>query len=329
MISFDLRKSTAAFGAAALILVGSGCATKKHVRQVVGPVEARVSGAERTNREQQAALGELNNSVARADEKAQDAEQKAVSAGQRADQAGQRADQANQAAQTARARADEGYSLAEQTRSRLGELSENIDNYRQVTTAKVNFAVGKYQLTKAMMEDLDNAVAQLQGTKNYILEVQGYTDSTGTAAANLELSRKRADAVVRYLTTKHNVPLRRISMLGLGEDDPNADNKTRAGRKEARRVEIRVFSRDLGGQNASNTGMNSGATTSSDASMPRLTQQGAGSGTTGTYQQGGSQAGVGTRSRTETGVTDSTNGNRSTVGSTGAGNGNTTTPNQP
>ena len=88
MNSLHLRKSTATFGAAALILFGSACATKKHVRQVVGPVEARVTDAEKTNRQQQAALGELNNSVARADEHAQDAEQKAVSAGQRADAAG-------------------------------------------------------------------------------------------------------------------------------------------------------------------------------------------------------------------------------------------------
>jgi outer membrane protein OmpA-like peptidoglycan-associated protein len=289
MIKFDIRKSSATFGAAALILFGSACATKKHVRQVVGPVEARVTGAEQTNRQQQAAIGELNNSVARADERAQEADQKAVSAGQRADQAGQRADQANEAAKVAHNRANEGYSLAEATRSRLGELSENIDNYKQVTTESVLFGIGKYQLTKEGMQQLDNAVAQLQNTKNYILEVQGFTDSTGSAAQNLELSRRRADSVVRYLTSKHNVPLRRISMLGLGEDDPNADNKTREGRKQARRVEIRVFSRDLGGssQNASTTNSsndqnaptNGQRTTGSanrtdDSSMPRLTQQG-------------------------------------------------------
>jgi len=293
MTSFDLKKSSATFGAAALILFGSACATKKHVRQVVGPVEARVSGAEQTNRQQQAAIGELNNSVARADEKAQDAEQKAVSAGQRADQAGQHAAQANEAAKVAKSRADEGYGLAESTRTRLGELSENIDNYKQVTTESILFATGKYNLTKEGIDQLDSAVAQLQNSKNYILEIQGFTDSTGSANSNLELSRKRADSVVRYLTSKHNIPLRRISMLGLGEDDPNADNKTRAGRKQARRVEIRVFSRDLGAQNAS-TGNAMNTTTSSssandatngqrttgsaarttETAMPRLTPQG-------------------------------------------------------
>jgi len=288
------------------------------VRQTIGPVEARVSGAERTNREQQAALGELNNSVARADERAQDAEQKATSAGQRADQAGEAARTANEAARTARARADEGVSLAEATRTRLGELSENIDNFKQVTTESVLFGVGKYNLTKEGMEQLDNAVSQLQNTKNFILEVQGFTDSTGSATKNLELSRKRADSVVRYLTSKHNVPLRRISMLGLGEDDPNADNKTREGRKQARRVEIRVYSRDLGSQNAS-TGSGSGSsmnmprTTGSanrtDDSMPRLTQPG--------------QQGNGSYTNGNTSTNGATNGNTST-----STNGGTSSPTQ-
>jgi len=308
MTSFDVRRSTATFGAAALILFGSACATKKHVRQTVGPVEARVTDAERRNQEQQAALGELNNSVARADERAQDAEQKATSAGQRADQAGE-------AARMARARADEGYSLAEATRSRLGELSENIDNYQQVTTESILFKVGRHKLTKEGMEQLDNAVAQLQNTKNYILEVQGFTDSTGSAALNLELSRKRADAVVRYLTSKHNIPLRRISMLGLGEDDPNADNKTREGRQQARRVEIRVFSRDLGGQNASNMNSNTGSGSTSGSGAT------SGSGTTGT---GAGSRSTGSASRTNESMPRLTEqGRQGSSGSTG------TTQNQP
>jgi outer membrane protein OmpA-like peptidoglycan-associated protein len=256
MTGFDARRSSATFGAAVLMLIGSGCATKKHVRGVVGPVEARVSQTERRNTEQQAAIGELNNSVSRADERAQEAGQAANAAGQAASAADQRARAAAEAAQTARSRADEGYSLAESTRTRLGEFSENIDNYKMVTTQNILFAVGKSTLTKESMQMLDDAVGQLQATKNFIMEVQGFTDSTGSASANLELSRKRADAVVRYLTSKHNIPLRRISMLGLGEDDPNADNKSRAGRKQARRVEVRVFSRDLGSQSAGNAGAN-------------------------------------------------------------------------
>jgi outer membrane protein OmpA-like peptidoglycan-associated protein len=268
MTGFDGRRSTAAFGAAVLMLIGSGCATKKHVRQVVGPVEARVSQTERTNQQQQAAIGELNNSVARADERAQDADKKAQAAGDSAQRANEAAGQANQAAQSARARADEGVSLAESTRARLGQLTENLDNYKLISNENVLFNVNRYTLTKEAKQSLDNAVAQLQNSKNYVLEIEGFTDATGSAANNLELSRKRADSVVRYLTTQHNVPLRKINVLGLGEDDPNADNKTREGRKQARRVELRVFALDLNsqGQGGTNTGANT--------NMPRTTVSG-------------------------------------------------------
>jgi outer membrane protein OmpA-like peptidoglycan-associated protein len=248
MTAFIAGRSTAMFGAAVLLLVGTGtgCATKKHVRQVVGPVEARVSSAEKKSAEQQAAIGELETGVSRADERAMDAERKAVAAGESATRAGE-------AAQTAHSRADQAYQLSESTRNRLGQLAENIDNYKLMTTESVLFGLNRYQLTKDAEAQLDQAVAQIQGQKNFVLEIQGFTDRTGSAMTNLDLSRKRADAVVRYLTTKHNIPLRKINVLGLGEDDPNADNKTREGRKQARRVEIKVFALDLGGQtNAGN-----------------------------------------------------------------------------
>jgi len=241
------------FSAAMLMFIGTGCATKKHVRQVVGPVEARVSGAEKRNAEQQAAIGELGNSVSRADERAMDAERKATAAGQAAQTAHTRADQAQGRADQAHGRADTAFTLAESTRARLTELSENIDNYKMVTSENILFGLNKHQLTKDAQAQLDQAVAQLQGSRNFVLEIQGFTDATGSAVQNLELSRKRADAVVRYLTVKHNVPLRKINVLGVGEDDPSADNKTREGRKQARRVEMRVFALDLGsGTNAAN-----------------------------------------------------------------------------
>ena len=236
------------FGAAAIIFIGTGCATKKHVRQTVGPVEARVSQAERRNVEQQAAIGELGNSVSRADEKAMDAERKAREAGQ--------------AAQTAHNRADTAHSLAESTRARLTELSENIDNYKMVTAENILFKVNRHELTKEAQDQLDTAVAQLQGSKNFILEIQGFTDATGSATHNLELSRKRADSVVRYLTVKHNVPLRKINVLGVGEDDPTADNKSKEGRAQARRVEMRVYALDLGGQTNADAGAATPTTTS-------------------------------------------------------------------
>jgi outer membrane protein OmpA-like peptidoglycan-associated protein len=243
MTTFNAR-STAMFSAAVLMLIATGCATKKHVREVVGPVEARVSQAEKKNVEQQAAIGELGNSVSRADERAMDADRKAREAGEAAKAAQGRADTAYTQAQTASTRADSANQLAEATRNRLGQITDNIDNYKLVTTESVLFGLNKYQLTKQTKEQLDQAVAQIQNSKNYVLEIEGFTDPTGPANHNLELSRKRADAVVRYLTTQHNIPLRKINVLGVGEDEKT--EKTREARKQARRVEIRVFALDLG-----------------------------------------------------------------------------------
>jgi outer membrane protein OmpA-like peptidoglycan-associated protein len=82
--------------------------------------------------------------------------------------------------------------------------------------------------------------------KHYIVEVQGFTDSTGASAANVELSRRRAAAVVRYLTLDGKLPLYRVNTIGYGKASPAADNKTRDGRKQNRRVEVKLYTPDLG-----------------------------------------------------------------------------------
>lgn len=243
MNALKVGKSTAGLGAAVIFLFSTGCATKKHVRQVVAPVESRVSVNEKKTSDHASAIGELENSVSRADERAMDAERKATAAGQDAGRA-------NDAARTAHSRADSAHQLAESTRARMGEVVENIDNYQMVSTESILFPVNKSNLTKDGKQQLDEAVAKITGNKNFVLEIQGFTDKTGSAAANLALSHKRADAVVRYLTVQHNVPLRKIHVLGVGADNPTADNKTREGRKQNRRVEIKVFALNLDGSAA-------------------------------------------------------------------------------
>jgi outer membrane protein OmpA-like peptidoglycan-associated protein len=237
------KKPTILAGALLFGVLGTGCATKKHVRQQIGPVETRVGSVERRTAEQAAALGDVENNVSRVDERAMEADRKALAAGQAAQQA-------QTAADTAQGRADQAHNMADQTRSRLTEVVGNLDNYQHVTTESIFFALNKHKLTDEEKLKLDEAVAKLQGNNNFVLEIQGFTDATGSAAKNLELSRKRADEVVRYMTVKHNVPLRRIHVLGVGEDVPNADNSTREARKQNRRVDINVYARVLEGSAA-------------------------------------------------------------------------------
>jgi outer membrane protein OmpA-like peptidoglycan-associated protein len=100
--------------------------------------------------------------------------------------------------------------------------------------------------------------------------VQGFTDATGSKNTNIALAQKRADEVVRYLTVNHNIPLRKIHVLGVGEENFVADNKTREGRKQNRRVEIKVFALDLGGTRAANDAASQATT---PTTTPTSTQQ--------------------------------------------------------
>jgi len=276
MKALTLGKSTAIFGTAILMTLGStACATKKYVRQTVSPVEARTSGLEKKSSDHASAIGEIENNVSRTDEKATEANRNAQAAGQAAERA-------NQAALEARNRADAAATASEQNATRIGEVSGqlgNIDNYQLVTTEAILFPLNKATLTKDAKAQLDQAVANIQNNKNFVLEIEGFTDKSGNRDMNVALGERRADAVVRYLTVQHQVPLRKIHVLGVGPENYAADNKTRAGRKQNRRVELKVYALDLSGKQTAQTNMSTTGTdnqmrsrTAPDATTGRITQ---------------------------------------------------------
>jgi len=77
--------------------------------------------------------------------------------------------------------------------------------------------------------------------RNVYLEIQGHTDATGSDSLNHRLGEERAEAV-RLFMNEHGVPLNRMSTISYGEKDPVADNKTRQGRAQNRRVALIVMS---------------------------------------------------------------------------------------
>jgi outer membrane protein OmpA-like peptidoglycan-associated protein len=97
-------------------------------------------------------------------------------------------------------------------------------------------------LTKDDREQLDDFAAKLGTAKGYILEVTGGTDSTGSAEYNYELSQRRADAVVQYLASKYGIAAHRFYLIGIGKDKEVAPNTTAEGRKQNRRVQVRLLS---------------------------------------------------------------------------------------
>jgi len=118
---------------------------------------------------------------------------------------------------------------------------QNIDNFQQVSAETILFGFNKSTLSPDAMAKLDQMVGSLNNQNRYVIEIEGFTDRTGDAAYNLGLSGKRAEAVVRYLTLKHNVPLRRIHLLGAGEVERSQQAHGRDGRKQARRVDVKVY----------------------------------------------------------------------------------------
>jgi outer membrane protein OmpA-like peptidoglycan-associated protein len=105
----------------------------------------------------------------------------------------------------------------------------------------VTFETGKAALTPASSSALDRVAAGLQEYQNLTIEIGGHTDPTGTRAANVRLSKARADAVKAYLVSK-GIAASRMTTKGYGPDAPIADNKTAQGRAKNRRVELKKTS---------------------------------------------------------------------------------------
>lgn len=117
-----------------------------------------------------------------------------------------------------------------------------LDDYVVQSTETVNFKVNSAVLTPEAKAKLDKIAVAAMSLKGYVIEVTGYASADGSAAKNKELSRRRAQAVIDYLVETHNIPLRRIGQsYGFGELQAIADNRTREGREQNRRVEVKVL----------------------------------------------------------------------------------------
>jgi len=117
-----------------------------------------------------------------------------------------------------------------------------LDDYAPQQTAAVNFKTGSAVLSPESKTTLDDIASKALNAKGYVLEVSGFADSRGSVNLNRQLSQRRADAVIRYLVESHNIPLRRIvTPYGYGEMNPVAENETREGRAQNRRVEIKLL----------------------------------------------------------------------------------------
>jgi len=214
---------------AALAAMGaSGCATKKYVQNQTAPLIEHTGQLE----DKTAANNRMIHEV---DERAQagikQVQGSADAASQAAGNAGKAAADAQLAAGNAVHRADS-----------LESVIKGLDDYKPTGDMTVTFAFDKSVLSPENRTQLDAFAAQLASAQGYILEVTGGTDSTGPAQYNYDLSQRRADAVVQYLAGKYGIPAHRFYLIGIGKDKQVASNTTVEGRKQNRRVEVRLLS---------------------------------------------------------------------------------------
>lgn len=111
-----------------------------------------------------------------------------------------------------------------------GSLKLNIPS-------NVTFATDSYQINPQLYPTLNELATQMSQNPQVVAQIQGYTDSTGSASHNQTLSVNRAQSVATYLSQRGVQP-NRLQAQGFGASNPIADNNTAAGREQNRRVEI-------------------------------------------------------------------------------------------
>jgi len=212
--------------AGAALAFNVGCASKNYVRQQTQPMIDKANELDELTAKNTNAIKDVDT---RAQTGIQAVNQKTAAADQKATNARNAADQAQLTATQASNRADA-----------LGTQVANLDNYHAVVETSVHFAFNKADLTPKAKAALDQLLADVPNTKGYLLVVEGDTDSVGSATYNYELSQRRADAVVQYLS-ENNVPPHKIYVIGLGKDKSVESNRTAEGRAKNRRVDVRLM----------------------------------------------------------------------------------------
>jgi outer membrane protein OmpA-like peptidoglycan-associated protein len=196
------------------MFIFSGCATKKYVGEQVTPVADRVTAIETKVGQADGKFTELGNRVTADEGKITSLESGLAKTDAKAERA-------------------------------LASLSGlKVERKLVLATDKkdgANFGINSSDLSDKTKQDIDAFLGTFTSGPGVILLVAGYTDNSGSEDFNYDLGLSRAEAVKRYLVTQKNIDPIQVVMVSYGEGSPIADNKTKEGRAQNRRVEISVY----------------------------------------------------------------------------------------
>ena len=193
----------------------AGCAKKSYVQREVGEVNKKVDAVSAEVEKTQQRVQQNEVQIAAVDKQAQSG-----------------ISEAKGSAQAAMTTAQEAEKAAK------GKLIYTVT----LSNDKVRFPVNKAEISDEAKTMIDEAVGPLvKENRGVWFEIEGHTDNTGDAAYNFKLGEERAMAVRDYIAMTHAVALNRLNVISYGEEKPVADNSSREGRAQNRRVVIRIL----------------------------------------------------------------------------------------
>ncbi|HMG35522.1 MAG TPA: OmpA family protein [Blastocatellia bacterium] len=132
--------------------------------------------------------------------------------------------------------------------SEVEEVISGLDQYEVTKRTAVTFAASSAVLSPEAKAALNEIAQEASDKDGYVIEVEGHASSDGDVDQNRRLSQRRAEAVVTYLVETNLIPPRRIVVpVGAGSANPIADENSREGREQNRRVEVKLLvNRTLG-----------------------------------------------------------------------------------
>ncbi len=222
----------------ATIIVTSGCATKKYVRNTVkdssDALTTRIEGNEGEIKETRDNVNKVDNRVSGVDGKVSDLDSRTSEQFNTVRTDVQNADQ----------KASKAQSSADRVAGDVTTLDQNFQNRNNfnVTDEKsVQFKFNSATLDKEYMQVLDEIANALMQNPDSIVVLEGRTDNTGAKDYNVKLGERRIEAVRRYLAVEKSVPVYRIHDISFGAEKPVAENKTREGREKNRAVTMTIL----------------------------------------------------------------------------------------
>ena len=224
------------------ILLVSGCATKKYVRNQVktssdaltARIESNEGQIKEVRDEADKKVAGVETKVAELDTRTSDQFNSVRTDVQAADQ---KATQANTAATQANTAA--GHAASD-----VSTLDQKFQNRNQFNTSdekSVQFKFNSATLERQYTQVLDEIANTLMQNPDAIVVLEGRTDSMGSKDYNVKLGERRIDAVKRYLVVEKGVPVYRIHDISFGAEKPVAENKTRDGREKNRAVTLTIL----------------------------------------------------------------------------------------